>query len=488
MKLINTLLFFTVTCLFAISCGGGGGGGSSSNPSNIRSSFKANDLYKAQAGDRVVVTELGNTNSAEATVLDQTLIESTDSVTIELNPDNDYVLAIYSFDMPAWRTVILSSQLQSALNSNGELDLGELNALTTFTTGVIEVELNQSRSKVNYKARAKTVTENRLSEWYGSSVTSMADLSYGFEFTETTDQFYAWKNRMQLLMVYLEIVGGFGDSPETSEISAMQELYSSIFDADSTTNLISKLSSPALPDYPVDGQSIVQKLSDASFLFNEDGILTSDELYDVFFKPSESAGLLLKVVEPPRSKMIGSMTGAEKAGIVITASHEEYSSLETVVTTEDDGSFEFTHLVSGNWTLKPNVSDYVFNPPSMKVTLGASESLEGFDFTSFTFGSNLVPEPQYVLAGVTYTSSSGNESLEGEIVSQSVSSTNPVLNAGYYASTNLQEVATNLVSENIKDGISIFGVEGTADTGTVQKTIPAHQESSSSNGSIIVRH
>lgn len=468
MRLPFLYFLLAVLCCFAINCGGGGGGGSSSgSSSSIRTAFKANDLYKAQVGDRIVITELGSASS----ILDQVVSTPSDTVTVELNPNEDYVLAIYAFNnMPAWRTMIMSEQLQSAQNNQGEVDLGELNALTTFSTGVIEVELNKSRSKPNFKARAKTLTKNILQSWFGSSVTTMADLAYDSQLPTTTDQFYTWKNRMQLLMVYLEIVSGFSTSPEASEIQAMQELYASIFDADSTTNLVSKLSSPALPTYPVDGQSIVSELESQSLLFSDEGVLSADELYKVFFKANESAGLLLKVLQPPNAKISGSIAGFQSSGINVTAEHEQYSDLTTSLQTNNDGSYQFTGMVSGNWILKPSQTDMVFDPSSLKVTLLASQSSTGLDFTSFqvVLGSNVVPETYQVLSGVEYISATGNNTLTGSLV--------------------LPPASSVLSTESYSDGTGNLQ-SGTLNVSSVsKKTIPAHQTSQNTNGTITIRH
>ncbi|EDN69684.1 conserved hypothetical protein [Beggiatoa sp. PS] len=66
-----------------------------------------------------------------------------------------------------------------------------------------------------------------------------------------------------------------------------------------------------------------------------------------------------------------------------------------------------------------------------------------------------------VLTGKTF-SNAGNAGVSGTMPTQTLSNANTTVNAGYYSGTNLVTVDSDLVAENIKSGVTIFGVLGTA--------------------------
>ena len=60
--------------------------------------------------------------------------------------------------------------------------------------------------------------------------------------------------------------------------------------------------------------------------------------------------------------------------------------------------------------------------------------------------------------------------VTGAIPTRTLSSNTPVVDAGYYATTNLTEVDTDLVTNNIRVDVAIFGVTGTVYECSVPKT------------------
>ncbi|MBB1127443.1 hypothetical protein HUK38_14665, partial [Thiospirillum jenense] len=63
-----------------------------------------------------------------------------------------------------------------------------------------------------------------------------------------------------------------------------------------------------------------------------------------------------------------------------------------------------------------------------------------------------------VLFGKTFCNTSGDQT--GGLATQTLSNTNDTVSAGYYAATTLHAVDADLVADNIKSGVSIFGVAG----------------------------
>jgi hypothetical protein len=69
--------------------------------------------------------------------------------------------------------------------------------------------------------------------------------------------------------------------------------------------------------------------------------------------------------------------------------------------------------------------------------------------------------PEHVMAGKTYWGLSGNWGKQtGTMVTQTLNAASANVPAGYYTATTLDAVDTDLVSANIKAGVTIFGVEG----------------------------
>lgn len=56
--------------------------------------------------------------------------------------------------------------------------------------------------------------------------------------------------------------------------------------------------------------------------------------------------------------------------------------------------------------------------------------------------------------------------ITGNIENQTLSNTNDTVTGGYYTSTTLSSIDTDLIAENIKSGITIFGVTGSLSAGT----------------------
>lgn len=468
------LLAFVFCIGLALACGGGGGGGGSSSlsPENgiMATQFKAGQLYKVQKGDRLVISELGS----GIVTLNQVLSSESDVISVELDSKKDYVMAIYTFDIPAWRTTILSSQLQQALNNNGIVDLGELNAMTTLVTGVFETELNASglRSKTG---RTKTLAENLLEKWFGAGVTNMSQLRYNGTLPKGTAQFEPWQNRLALLSFYMEWLGGLQTQPSTTEAQAMSNLYGALFDANNTADLVAALASPALPPKPTDTQALTQKLSQQAMIYSGPGLLSPTHLITVFLEPTKALGLLQMTLSPPKGQLLGQILGAQGDNIELFAQHDTFPEVNTTVSTDSQGRFVLSGMTEGSWSLTPRNKNLLFQPPMVRVTLQKNEALSGFDFTSFTYGSSNVPSAETVLQGISYTSSNGQLTLTGSLILPATSS---VLNGVSFGP-----------GGNLLGSLDV-SASANASTPAVMTAhlLGAAQKSSSSLGSFSVRH
>jgi hypothetical protein len=350
----------------------------------------------------------------------------------------------------------------------------------------------------------------------------MAALRYNGSLPRGTDQFEPWKNRLSLLSYYMEWLGTLASAPSPSEVSAMSGLYGAIFDASSTEQLVAALSSPALPPKPSNAQAFSKRLSEQGMIYSGPGLLTANHIDTIFTEPNKALGLLQMALSPPKGTIAGLIAGAQSGGIDIVAQHQDHSNLQVNGSTDALGQFSLSGMGEGTWSITPRHQKLTFSPPSIQVTLQKNEQLTGFDFTSFTFGSNHVPLESQVLEGIVYTSSNGQQqmfgnlslptpsvvlsstsygpaqSLVGEIQTMTPSANQSLQASGYYPSFDLSQIESELLPENIKKGVTLFGIQGnlitsaantqTQNSAVTTRLVGASQKSSSPSGLFSVYH
>jgi len=75
------------------------------------------------------------------------------------------------------------------------------------------------------------------------------------------------------------------------------------------------------------------------------------------------------------------------------------------VTTDTNGSYTFSGLANGGYTLIPSLSGYVFNPSSSSQTIG------GKNITGLNFTAEVNPTPTYIISGTVTSSGAGMQGI-----------------------------------------------------------------------------
>ncbi len=414
-----------VATALAVSCSGGGGGGGASPtqaPSaTLRLKFKPAELYNVSPGDVFTIIELGGSDVALAkTSLSGDQFQTLD---VEFKPGKSYVFIVYSRGVPYVRTTVMASQITQA-KATGTLQVGEINAITTYLTGLLEVSVNNGRQAPD-PASAEGKALALLDENFGSAAQDFSALRFdqvmGASFPKT-DKFRLRMNRINLLTLYLETVGQFKSDLTAAQITAMAELFAALFDETSANNLLSKLSSPALPPLAGatdGGKQFIATLAGQNLFFQAEGVLAVEDLRRIYWEPQKNPDLALVALQTPNGRVAGAVGGAAKAGVALSLSGNSggVALIKSTITLAD-GSYLFEGLLPGSYDITPSLAGHVFNPPLLKAALGAGERKAGFNFDSFLFikGSLSVPVPDKVLTGIQYTSSDGDTALVGNVV------------------------------------------------------------------------
>lgn len=109
-----------------------------------------------------------------------------------------------------------------------------------------------------------------------------------------------------------------------------------------------------------------------------DGYAFSPAYLDVSVSGADRTGqdLAAAVVAVPHA-IRGTVSGAVGAGVTVALS----GASSAVTATGPDGSYAFTGLADGSYTVTPSLPGYVFSPPSLDVPLAGADQV-GQDFTS----------------------------------------------------------------------------------------------------------
>ncbi|MBF0245884.1 MAG: carboxypeptidase regulatory-like domain-containing protein, partial [Planctomycetes bacterium] len=420
-------LFLWIALLFALACGSGGSG-AASPPGTHAFRFKVGDLLSQPPSSTLAIVELGGAEVA----LPQTPL-SEDGLQIlsaEFAPGKSWLLLVEVRGLPFLRTVISADQVDAAVLS-GVLDFGEMNATTTYLAGLLETQLSGARRA------AKDAIVALLADNFSSTAPNFAALTHAALMSGAvapTANFRARMNRINLLRLYMYSLRNLAAAPDATQVSALKNLHDAFFDETSATNLLAKLSSPALPTLPGladGGVAVLAELASRGIFFTGTGVLDSEELRRVYFDPVNHADLLLKALESPTSALSGSVSGMTLPGVTLTLSSA--SGISQSATSDADGSFSLAGLPAGNYTLVPSLAGHVFDPASLSLTLTSSDQ---------------------ALAGLAFSS----------LVNRGSVSVTPSANAqtfaeGYYSALTVTGNAA-LIAANIKEGVRIFGVLG----------------------------
>ena len=426
-----SILPTAVMILMALACGGPGASKGASSGSSTGISLKSEKSLPIPENATISIQELGGN-----ILLDRESIQS-DSLEVTLPNDVDIVLVLESDGMPFLRTVMSGEQVAAAVASgSGILDPGEFSAVTTYLAGLVEVQVHGNR----FKARGKGEVEALLEENFGNSASTFADLTYDRFLGGTMVQSEAFRqriNRINLLKVYFHTFRQFDGADETGR-AAVQSLYAAIFDETDPTRLINALASPALPAYDGKGDgdaglAQLSALAAESVFLEGNGALTLDELGHFFFDPASNQYLTDKVLFSPTGEIVGSVVGQQLEGVSISLTGAKGYHIDTA--SEADGSFIINGLDEDTFTLTVSAPGLVFDEPSRTVTLAKSESLQGVTFV------NLIDR------GAVTVAPDGAGS---------------VLPEGYYDTVTVTGDG-NLLAQNIRLGVTVFGVTGSVD-------------------------
>ena len=435
----------------------------------------------------------------------------------------DVVLILNVDGLPFLRTTVSANQIAEAQVTK-ILDPGEFNAVTTYLTGLLEVQENGVRSKA---ARGKGIT-TLLTDNFGQSVGSFKDLSYDrFQNNEisSTENFRKRLNRINLLRVYMLTFRQYESIDELGR-AAIKSLYSAMFDEQDPVALINALASPALPNFPGKGDAdtgitMLQQLAGEGVFLYENGALTAEELGAFFFAPASMQMLVDKFLFSPEGQIMGTITGMETFGVDLVLSGG--NGYMANVMSDVSGNFQFDGLDQDIYTITASKASLIFDVPAKTYTIAKSEGLMGVTFVNINdrgvgsvdpgASSTVLPEGYYdtvtvtgdgnltannivqgeTIFGVTgtraveqvptggtaaaadirsgQTAYSGGNLLTGTLPDTSISATSTTVTAGYLSATDLSVVDTDLAPENILNGVQVLGVTGNAMSVTINKVI-----------------
>ncbi|MBF0244088.1 MAG: hypothetical protein HQL31_02285 [Planctomycetes bacterium] len=466
--------------IMALACGGGEGGNKTSTGSRQTGfRLKAGDLLAPDDSSLlslseetyITIAELGGEKSV---ALKRTQLTSTEQeIDIDFVENKSYVIVLEVRGLPFLRTTVLASQIAAAKES-GVLDIGRINSVTTYLTGLLEVNLNGARRAAGDDP--ETAARSLLAENFGAGVNNFSFLRFSAISSGQlphTPAFSKRMNRINLLSLYFHAARFQGAGLSSTQLQSMAELYASIFDESSATNLLAKLSNPALPDFAdkiSKGKNDIQILSARGIFLEGEGVLEENELRLIFWEPQSNGALALKALQTPIGKIAGKIDGALRESVLVQL--EPADSFQQVVggnqLTSFSGDYAFSGLLDGSYRVKPLLEGFVFDPPQWEVSIQNAQFKSGYDFTSFQYiaGSTAVPNPAYVLSSAgSYYGPEGN-TLVGLISSQGSvfvqpGNVNQSLPSAYYSYITIYGNA-NLQAANIVSGANIFGVVGNA--------------------------
>ena len=430
---LETILILFVLSL-ALACGRPAGSkGESSGLSIGEVRLKSEKSLPIPSTATISLVELGGEQS---TFVDRVSISS-GNIAVLIPRDVDCLLILEVDNMPFLRTTLSANQITQARVTK-VIDPGEFNAVTTYLTGVLETQVNGSRrSKGN--GRQKVGIDSFIAENFGSSATSFADLTYSkfqTQAIQTSEAFRQRINRINLLKVYFHTFRNFTGVNDSGR-SAVKSLYAALFDELDPNRLINAIASPNLPSFTGKGDSAIgvaqlQTLAQESLFIYQNGALTVEELGSLFFDPAGYMYLVDKALFSPTGQIVGSVVGQQLEGVSIELTSS--TGFKAKATTGANGHFQIDGLSEGSYTLSASGPSLIFDVPQRTVTLLKAESLQGVNFVNIIDRGAVTVQP---------------------------SSSAQVLAEGYYSSVQVTGDG-NLSSPNILQGVTVFGVTGTA--------------------------
>jgi formylglycine-generating enzyme required for sulfatase activity len=426
------ILVLALTVTLALACGSGGGGVTQSASENQSSfKFKPGDFLPLITGSSVYIAELGGSDL----VLKETSLNAGLDQEIEVSfiPDVSYSLVMKVNGLPYLKTTIMAADIASAA-STGVLNIGAINAITTYLTGILETRINGSRRA---SKNSDAIIAQFLNEFFGSTVISFNKLSYTDLLTGTitgTTIFHKHKNRINLMRLYFGAVRTLEGNGTDLQKVALTSLFNGMIDETNEVALVGLMGSPALPSFLNSTVSTARTAfllsisAQGEFLIGT-GVLLPTQLGAIFVDAINNPELVLMAIKTPSAIASGVISGSGNVDVILTLTSGK---LLLTTSSKTDGSYAFTGIVGGNYLITPTKTGYVFDP--------ASISFESVDNIS---------------VDLAQISSVINRGQTNGIVSSS----NQLLSAGYYPSITIIG-SDNLVSQNIRTGVGIFGVIG----------------------------
>jgi hypothetical protein len=507
---MRTLISLSLLFMMALACGGPAGSKDLNKKNRTGIRLKSEKSLPIPDSATFSMVELGG----NVILLDEPIASGRASVLI---PDEADVVLILNVDgLPFLRTTVSANQIAEARTLN-VLDPGEFNAVTTYLTGLLEVQENGSRSKARPKVGERISA--LLHENFGSTVTRFSQCEYSrFQNNEitTTEAFRQRLNRINLMRTYFLTFRQYETIDATGQ-AAVRSLYSAMFDEEDPVALLNALASPALPDYPGKGDSTagisqVQGLAAEGVFLYENGALTVEELGAFFFAPSNFTGLMDKFLFSPTGQIVGTISGMEQIGVDVYLSGVKGYTAN--VRSDVAGGFQFDGLEEDSYTISASKPSLIFDVSTKTYTLAKSEQLQGVSFVNITdhgvgqvapsVASTVLPEGYYDTVTVTgdanlistnivqgetifgvagtraveqvpgdgtasaadlrsgQTAYAGGSLVTGSLPDTSISANTTSVSAGYISATDLSIVDLDLAAQNIVDGVEILGVTGSA--------------------------
>jgi len=381
--------------LLAISCGGGGGGGEggSDGPSILKARFSPTELYNALPGDRLLIYRLGET---EPYFDGGDIGTVAKHLTVSFELEQHYIMAVERLGIQFLSTIITPQQITDAIQI-GVLDLGDLNAVTTFL--VHEIEPNARAKDV---VRQNAAVQQSLNQYF-KGVVSFKDLVL-FDLLDNTLQkkdsfFSAMANRANAMTAFSALLKHNIENGKTSiqNIQDMQELHRTVLTgsakvwASSSRKIGNSLPDfPTFSDYSSDvGERILPKL------FTKEGtsyfVMDEKDLYKIFYDQDSADELFVYdlAVETPFSVISGIITGPGSSDATVylqrpSASGESWVTQE--IETDENGHFTFEGVQNDDeYRLIAKKSGFVYRGKSLaKAGNLLTVSLESFQVDDST--------------------------------------------------------------------------------------------------------
>ena len=406
-----------------MACGGGGGGGGGADPvqspsvaaaSSLKMKVQPASLFNILPGTTFSIREIGG---SQAYLLQDEALDGNDfqAFEVELGFSQNYVFSADRYGAPYLSTVLMGSQIEKA-SETGILNVGEINAITTFFASLLQSDGLQKASE--QRGKSEQVLRDTMAQYFSiSSVFDFSQLSF-----ENINQgrlnalanFAGVSNRINILLFYHGMISSL-NNPTGEQLSALITLYSTITNPNSTLDaLAAALALPGLPNGTQDLDAIQSRLAESGYVLQGEGSLSLGALRNIFEDPQANLQILNQAMTLATGQLVGSMGGYSIGGMSLQLLSEQGAVVQEIVS-QSDGRFAFQNLEGGTYTLKPNQEGYEFRPKSIQVQLQPQQNLKGFDFTNFLVvgGSTQVPNPTDVVKGVSYVDSDGETVLEG---------------------------------------------------------------------------